>query len=89
MPITKSAHRALRQTARRKQKNLEKKEAIKDMVKQIKKLAAQGKIDEAKALLPKAYKAMDKAAKSYLHKRAASRKKSRITALVNKSAAGV
>lgn len=84
MPITKSAQRALRQTARRKQKNLEKKEAIKTVVKQIKKLTAQGKIEEAKALLPKAYKAMDKAAKSYLHKRAASRKKSRITALVNK-----
>lgn len=84
MPITKSAQRALRQTARRKQKNLEKKESIKTVVKQIKKLVAQGKIEEAKALLPKAYKAMDKAAKSYLHKRTASRKKSRITALVNK-----
>ena len=87
MPITKSAQRALRQSLRRKQKNLEKKEAIKDVVKQIKKLAGQGKIEEAKGLLPKAYKTMDKAAKSYLHQRAASRKKSRITALVNKTTA--
>ena len=86
MPITKSAYRALRQTAYRKQRNLEKKEAIKDIVKQIKKLVAQGKTEEAKALLPKAYKAMDKASKSYLHKRAASRKKSRITNLVSKAA---
>lgn len=84
MPITKSAQRALRQSLRRKEKNLEKKEGIKAVVKQIKKLTAQGKTEEAKALLPKAYKAMDKASKSYLHKRAASRKKSRITALVNK-----
>lgn len=84
MPITKSAKRALRQSSRRREKNLEKKEAIKTVVKQIKKLAVQGKIEEAKALLPKAYKAMDKAAKSYLHKRASSRKKSRITTLINK-----
>ena len=82
MPITKSAKKALRQSLRKKQRNLKRKEAIKDLAKKIKKLAAQGKNDEAKALLPQAYKAIDKAAKSYLHKKAAARKKSRLMALI-------
>lgn len=84
MPITKSAHRALRQSLKRKQKNLQKKEVIKTTVKQIKKLITQGKTEEAKSLLSKAYKSIDKASKSYLHKRTASRKKSRLALLVNK-----
>lgn len=85
MPITKSAKKALRQSFRRRERNFQKKEVIKDMVKKIKKLAAEGKTEEAKVLLPQAQKAIDKAAKSYLHRRAASRKKSRITAIINKS----
>ncbi|TSC90562.1 MAG: small subunit ribosomal protein S20 [Parcubacteria group bacterium Gr01-1014_2] len=85
MPITKSAKKALRQSIKRHQKNLQKKEAIKDIVKKIKKLVSQGKTEEAKVLLPQAYKTIDKASKSYLHKRAAARKKSRLTALLNKS----
>lgn len=84
MPITKSAQKALRQSLRRKQRNLQKKEAIKDTVKQIKKLLAEGKREEAKALLPRAYKSIDKAAKSHLHKRAAARKKSRLFGYINK-----
>lgn len=88
MPITKSAKKALRQSLRRRERNLQKKEAIKDMVKKIKKLIAQGKIEEAKALLPQAQKAIDKSTKSYLHKRAASRKKSRLFAHINKYSGG-
>lgn len=86
MPITKSAKKALRQSLRRREKNLQKKEAIKTLVKKIKKLATAGKIEEAKALLPQAQKTIDKAAKSYLHKHAASRKKSRLFTHVNKYA---
>lgn len=78
MPITKSAKKALRQSIKRRQKNLQKKEAIKAIVKKIKKLAAAGKVEEAKALLPQAQKAIDKSTKSFLHKRTASRKKSRL-----------
>lgn len=85
MPITKSAKKALRQSIKRRQKNLQKKETIKDIIKKIKKLIAQGKTEEAKTLLPQAYQTIDKAAKSYLAKRTASRKKSRLTALINKS----
>lgn len=84
MPITQSAKKALRQSLRRQKRNLKKKEAIKDAVKKIKKLAGQGKIEEAKALLPQAYKAIDKASKSFLHPRARDRKKSRLSALINK-----
>ena len=84
MPITESAKKALRQSLRRKARNLEKKEAIKDLVKKIKKLASEGKTEEIKILLPQAQKAIDKAAKSYLHRQAANRKKSRLMALINK-----
>ena len=84
MPITESAKKALRQSFRRRERNLRKKEAIKDTVRKIKKLAAEGKIEEAKALLPQAQKAIDKASKSFLLRRAASRKKSRLAAFINK-----
>ncbi len=88
MPITKSAKKALRQSLKRRRQNRQKKEAIKELVKKIKKLTAGGKIEEAKALLPQAQKAIDKATKSFLHKRAASRKKSRLFAGINKYSAG-
>lgn len=89
MPITKSAKKAVRQSLKRRKRNLQRKEAVKDMVKKIKKLLAEGKTEEIKLLLPQAQKAIDKAAKSYLLHRAASRKKSRLTAMVNKSIARV
>ena len=85
MPITESAKKALRQSIARRQKNLRKKEAIKDIIKKVKKLVAQGKTEEAKNLLSQAYKTIDKATKSFLNKRTAARKKSRLTALLNKN----
>lgn len=85
MPITESAKKAVRQSLRRRERNLKKKEVIKDIVKKIKKLVSDGKIEEAKALLPQAQKAIDKASKSFLLRQAASRKKSRIAAIINKS----
>lgn len=88
MPITKSAKKALRQSLRRRERNLKRKEAIKSLVKKIKKLAAEGKTEEAKALIPQAYKSIDKASKSYLHKRAAARKKSRLLGYISKYAGG-
>jgi len=78
MPITKSAKKALRQSLKRRERNLKRKRVIKDVTKKIKKLVAEGKKEEAKRLIPQAYKALDKATKSYLHKRAAARKKSRL-----------
>lgn len=86
MPLLKSAKKALRQSERRKVRNLKKKRAIKDVVGKIKKLAGAGKHTEALQLLPKAYQALDKAAKrNIIHKNTASRKKSRLTHLLKKS----
>lgn len=84
MPIIKSAKKALRQSKRRHARNLKRKEAFRDATKEIKKLVAGGKQTEAAALLPGAYKAIDKAAKTkVIEKNTASRKKSGLAKLVN------
>lgn len=86
MPIIKSAKKALRQAERRRKGNLAKKDAVREVVGKIKKLVASEKHAEALALLPIAYKALDKAAKTHvIHKNAAGRKKSRLAKLVRKS----
>lgn len=83
MPITKSAKKALRQSARRQVRNLQKKRAYKGVIRTIK----QGG-EETKDLIkeiPALYKALDKAAKTNaIHRNKASRLKSRITKLVAK-----
>lgn len=85
MPITKSAKKALRQNIKRKARNIKKKKKIKNLIKEIRGLVSQNKTEEAKKLLPKLYKALDKAAKTGLIKKnTASRKKSRITISANK-----
>ncbi|QQG45906.1 MAG: 30S ribosomal protein S20 [Candidatus Niyogibacteria bacterium] len=86
MPIIKSAKKAIRQTERRRRRNIARKDAVSETVRNIKKLVADGKTKEALALLPLAYKALDKAAKTnVIHKNAASRKKSRLTKFIKKS----
>ena len=86
MPITKSAKKALRQSERRRTRNIQKKRALRETLKKIKKLTSEKKIKEAKLLLPHVYKLLDKAAKTGLIKKnTASRKKSRITRLLAKS----
>ena len=80
MPITKSAKKALRQNEKRRIRNLQKKRRIKNLLKEVKHLISQKKIKEAKEILPKVYKALDKGAKTGLIKdNTAARKKSRIT----------
>lgn len=64
MPNTKSAHKALRQSKKRRAKNLGKKDAYKTAVKEFKKLIAAGKFDDAKQMLPVVYQKLDKAAKT-------------------------
>ena len=86
MPIIKSAKKALRQSEKRKQRNLKKKEAFRDVLKKIKKLAAAKELEKAKQLIPLAYKTLDKAAKTkVIKKNAASRKKSRIMKILAKA----
>jgi len=85
MPITNSAKKALRQNLKRRKINSVKKRKTKDLIKEARTLVLQNKIDEARKLLPKIYKILDKTAKSGLIKKnTASRKKSRITALINR-----
>lgn len=85
MPITKSAKKALRQSFRRRARNIKAKTEIKNLLKEVRTLISQKKTEEAKKLLPEIYKIMDKAAKKGLVKKnTASRKKSRITKAIGK-----
>ena len=86
MPIIKSAKKDLRQSKKKRVANLARKNKVKKLLKQIKALLAAKKIDEAKKLLPQIYKALDKAAKTKtIKKNTASRKKSRINAMINRT----
>ena len=86
MPITKSAKKALRQSEKRRIRNLRKKREIKAIFKQVTKLVSEKKLDESKPLLSQYYKKLDKAVKTNLIKKnTASRKKSRLTNLINKN----
>ena len=86
MSITKSAKKALRQSKKRRARNIQKKEKIKDLLKEVQNLISQKRTEETKKLLPQVYKLLDKAAKTGLIKKnATARKKSRITKLINKS----
>ncbi len=87
MPIIKAAKKDLRQSARRKARNLERKKEMKGLIKKIKELSVQGKTDEARELIPSANKAIDKAAKAGIIKdNTASRKKSRVVRLTDSRA---
>jgi small subunit ribosomal protein S20 len=85
MAITQSAKKAIRQTKRRRARNLVYINAVKKALKEAKGFAAAKKEKEAKAMLPKVYQALDKAAKvGIIKKNHASRHKSRISKLVSK-----
>jgi len=85
MPIIKSAKKALRQSKRRKIRNVQRKEKIKSLFKEVKSLVSQKKIEGAKKLLPKVYELLDKAAKiGLIKKNTASRKKSRMARLISR-----
>ena len=86
MPITKSAKKALRQAARRRHRNLAKKENYKNLLKQARTLLTKGGAKEAEALLPQVQKAIDKAVKTgVLKKNTASRLKSRLAKRLKKT----
>ncbi len=86
MPITQSAKKAIRQSARKRVFNLRRKSKVEDAVRKVKKLVAAGKASEARTALSAVYKAIDKAAKgNTLNKGTASRMKSRLNAFVKKA----
>ena len=85
MAITESAKKAARQSAKRKEQNTVYKNKIKKLVKEALSLVSTKKMAEAKKLLPEIYKALDKAAKvGVIKKNNASRRKSRLTKLIDK-----
>lgn len=85
MPITKAAKKALRQNKRRKKINLRRKKRLKTTLKKFQELIEENKAKEAKEFLPEVYKVLDKSAKTgIIKKNTASRKKSRLTKLLEK-----
>ena len=86
MPITTSAKKALRGSARKRNFNLNKKEALNKAVKKVKKLISEKKMKEARDFMPEVQKILDKSVKTgLLKKNTASRKKSRISAMISKA----
>ena len=87
MAITKTAKRGIRTSARKKVYNERRKKTMKEVVKEVRTLVAAKDKKAAEALLAKAYKALDKAAKGNTIKKGnASRKKSRLAKAIKKIA---
>jgi len=85
MPITTSNKKRLRQNVKRRANNVQKKKDIKVLTKEFEALIAAKKVEESKAILPKIYKAIDKAAKvGVLKDNTASRKKALYARHLNK-----
>lgn len=79
MPITKSAKKALRVSKRKRVFNDRRRKEMRGTLKEVRTLLSAGKKDEAEKLVPRAYKAIDKAAKrGVIKKNSAARTKSRI-----------
>lgn len=87
MPITKSAKKALRNSAHKAVFNTRRRRTLRDTVKSVRSLAGEKRAADAEAKLREAYKAIDKAAKvGVIKKNAAARKKSRLAKAVRKAA---
>lgn len=88
MAITSSAKKAIRSAARKHVFNLRRKDAMKDTTKSLTKLIAAKDVKGAEALLPAAYKAIDKAKKTGVIKsNTADRKKARLAAAIKRAKA--
>ena len=86
MPITTSAKKALRGSQTKRGFNMAKKELLNKAFKTLKKLVSEKKLAEAKAFMPQVQKILDKSVKTgLLKKNTASRKKSRLSALIKRS----
>ncbi len=87
MAITKSAKRAIRGSQKKKVYNDRRKKTMKEVVKEVKTLVLAKDKKTAQEALSKAYKAIDKAAKTNLIKKnTAARKKSRLSKMIKKLA---
>jgi small subunit ribosomal protein S20 len=83
MPITKGAEKANRASLRKRVFNIRRSREMNEVVKDLRKHVVAGETKEAEAMLPKAQKAIDKAAKRGIIKgNTADRKKSRLVAAI-------
>ena len=79
-----SAKKRVRQTIKRRARNRQRKELVKDSLKSYTAAVTSGALDKAATLLNEAVKRLDKvAAKGTIHKNAAARKRSRLTKRLN------
>lgn len=86
MPITKGAKKAHRAALRKRVFNVRRTRAMLDVVKKLRKSLAGGDVAGAEAMLPTAYKAIDKAAKrGVIKENTAARKKSRLVAAIKRA----
>ena len=86
MAITQGAKKSIRSSERKRVYNIRTVSNMRDVVKTIKKTILAGDGANAKAMLPAAYKAIDKAAKRGVIKgNTADRKKSRLSAAIKKA----
>jgi len=86
MAITQGAKKSIRSSERKRVYNIRTVSNMRDVVKTIKKTILAGDGEAAKAMLPAAYKAIDKAAKRGVIKgNTADRKKSRLSASIKKA----
>lgn len=85
MPIIQAKKKSVRQSARHRVFNDKRKRAMRKNIKTVKALVANGKRDEAQALISKTYKSIDKAKKGGIIKsNTANRKKSLISRITKK-----
>ena len=84
MPNIKSSERSVKTDAERRARNFAVKSTIKTVSRKVLESVTAGNSDEAKALLVKASRTIDKAAaKGVVHKNSAARKKSRLALKLN------
>lgn len=88
MPTSKSAKKNVRQDAVRRMRNRERKSALRTQIKKLVLAVKRHDLKEAEKNLILATKMLDKiAAKNVIHKKTASRKKSRLAKMLNKQKA--
>jgi len=86
MPQRKTAKKDLRQNKKRRQRNLEVKQSVKEAIKKLKKAVDSKDASTREKALTEVYKILDKAAsKKIIHRNKASRKKSRLAKLLKKT----
>jgi len=87
MPNTSSAAKALRQSERRRIRNVRKKRSLREVLKQFEKAVLAKNKDQATKLFSSVQQALDKSAKAnIIKKNNASRRKSRLSAQLKKLA---